>query len=179
MAMKVLQRVFVRRHHGIVIFRHAAGREVIPSSSRVAVGQDPGETVESQVQVLGDPSLSDSEWDNEVTRHSLCQSRALLADVGLSYAVADSELLDIQRVTLPINLRYRLLAYGDASFAVGETKQSITGLIIYLNGVPLLWGSLKQTVVVDSSCSAEFVAASVTCKQLLHAENTFGLPPVL
>ncbi len=72
---------------------------------------------------------------------------------------------------MAVNLRYRLLAYGDASFAVGETKQSITGLIIYLNGVPLLWGSLKQTVVVDSSSSAEFVAASVTCKQLLHAEN--------
>jgi len=43
-----------------------------------------------------------------------------------------------------------------------------------LNGVPLLWGSLKQTVVVDSSCSAEFVAASVTCKHLLHAENMLG-----
>ncbi len=63
------------------------------------------------------------------------------------------------------------MAYGDASFAVGINKQSVTGYIIYLNGVPLLWGSLKQTVVVDSSCSAEFVAASVTCKQLVHAEN--------
>jgi hypothetical protein len=26
-------------------------------------------------------------------------------------------------------------------------------------------------IVVDSSCSAEFVAASIACKQLLHAEN--------
>ncbi len=32
-------------------------------------------------------------------------------------------------------------------------------------------GSLKQTIVVDSSCSAEFVASSIVCKQLLHAEN--------
>ncbi len=45
---------------------------------------------------------------------------------------------------------------------------------MYLNGVPLLWGSLKQTIVVDSSCSAEFVAASVACKQLIHAENMLG-----
>jgi hypothetical protein len=129
---------------------------------------------DSQVEVLGDLNVSESEWDNELTRHSLCQGRVLLADVGSNYAVADSEQLDVQRILLPVNSRYRLLAYGDASFAVGETKQSITGLVIYLNGVPLLWGSLKQTVVVDSSCSAEFVAASVTCKQLLHAENMLG-----
>jgi len=30
---------------------------------------------------------------------------------------------------------------------------------------------LKQTVVVDSTCSAEYVAASVGCKQIMHAEN--------
>ena len=34
MALKVLRRVFVRRHHGIVISRNAAGREVVPSSTR-------------------------------------------------------------------------------------------------------------------------------------------------
>jgi hypothetical protein len=67
-----------------------------------------------------------------------------------------------------------LLGYGDASFAIGDTKQSVTGYIIYLNGVALLWGSLKQTIVVDSSCSAEFVASSVACKQLIHAENMVG-----
>jgi hypothetical protein len=61
--------------------------------------------------------------------------------------------------------------YADASFAVGEFMQSVSGLVIYLNGSPLLWASLKQTIVVDSSCSAEFVAASVACKQTIHAEN--------
>ncbi len=43
--------------------------------------------------------------------------------------------------------------------------------IVYLNGTPLLWGSLKQTIVVDSSCSAEYVAASIACKQAIHTEN--------
>jgi hypothetical protein len=131
MAMKVLRRVFVRRNHGIVIFRNAAGRELVPSSSRVAVGPDLGETIESQHEMMAVSPPSDSEGDNELTWHSLCQGRVLLADVGANYAVADSEHLDLQRVLLAVNLRYRLLAYGDASFAVGETKQSITGLIIY------------------------------------------------
>jgi hypothetical protein len=87
------------------------------------------------------------------------------------YVVPDPEQIDISRVVLPANPRYRLIVYADASFAVGDLKQSVSGFIIFLNGVPILWGSLKQTIVVDSSCSAEFVAASVACKQLLHAEN--------
>ncbi len=77
-----------------------------------------------------------------------------------------------------MNPRYRLIVYADTSFTVGELKQSVSGYVVYLNGVPILWGSLKQTIVVDSSCSAEFVAASIACKQLLHAENMvafFGL----
>jgi hypothetical protein len=47
----------------------------------------------------------------------------------------------------------------------------VSGYIIYVNGTPLMWRSLKQTIVVDSSCSAEYVAASVACKQVIHAEN--------
>ncbi len=97
----------------------------------------------------------------------LCQGKALFADTGINYKVEDDELLDIQRISLPLNSRYNLQAYGDASFAVGDTKQSLTGFIIYFNGVPLIWGSLKQTVVVDSSSSAEFVAAA------LHASIYF------
>jgi hypothetical protein len=172
-ALKVLQRVFVRRNHGIVIFRHAAGKELIPSSTRSlprdGTGEDDGPQDDAD-----DLGYSISDQDNEVVTQSLCQGKALLSTAGLSYAVDDSEQLDIPRVILPVNPRYRLLAYGDASFAVGETKQSITGFTIYVNGVPLLWGSLKQTSVVDSSCSAEFVAASLTCQQLVHAENMLG-----
>ncbi len=67
------------------------------------------------------------------------------------------------------------VALTDASFAIGILKQSVSGYVIYLNGTtPLLWGSLKQTIVVDSSCSAEYVAASVACKQAIHAENIIG-----
>ncbi len=81
---------------------------------------------------------------------------------------------DIRPIVLLLNSRYRLIIYADASFAVGILKQSVSGYVIYLNGTPLLWGSLKQTIVVDSSCSAEYVAANVACKQAIHAENIIG-----
>ena len=63
----------------------------------------------------------------------------------------DPDDVDIVPVILSFNLRYSLVAYGDASFATGDTKQSVSGFVVYLNGVPILWGSLKQTIVVDSS----------------------------
>jgi hypothetical protein len=65
------------------------------------------------------------------------------------------------------------VASTDASFAVGEFKISISGFTIFINGTPVMWGSIQQTTNVDSTCSAEFVAASVCCKQLIHVENMF------
>ena len=81
------------------------------------------------------------------------------------------EELDIKKTLADVNDRFTKVAYSDASFAVGETKQSISGFVVMINGVPILWGSLKQTVVVDSTYSAEYVAASVCCKQIKQAEN--------
>ena len=45
------------------------------------------------------------------------------------------------------------------------------GLVVMINGTPILWASLKQTGVVDSTCSSEYVAASVCSKQLMQVEN--------
>ena len=177
-AIKVLKCVYVRRNHGIVIFRHAAGREVIPSSVRLPspplLGSNSGENIDPSPPHSDNIGMNISSLENEVMTKSLCQGKVFIAAHDIDYNVEDNELLDIQRIFLPVNSRYSLLAYGDASFAVGDIKQSVTGLVIYLNGVPLIWGSLKQTVVVDSSSSAEFVAASITCKHLLHAENMIG-----
>jgi hypothetical protein len=85
--------------------------------------------------------------------------------------ITDDAALDIVKKLAPVNSRFTKVAYSDASFAVGVSKQSISGFIVYINGIPLLWGSLKQTAVVDSTCSAEYVAASICCKQVLQAEN--------
>jgi hypothetical protein len=175
--LKVLKRISERKLHGIVIYRNAATREVLPAYSRPSPDDPPRD------HDVGDFLASPN--GSEVTLKSLCQAKAIVSlpsspvggssDSGsacsLPYVVPDEDGIDIPRIELPVNLRYRLLAFGDASFAIGPLKQSVSGFVVYLNGVPLMWGSLKQTIVVDSSCSAEFVASSIVTKQILQAEN--------
>jgi hypothetical protein len=105
---------------------------------------------------------------NELREKALYKVKDEIADEDIRSVV------DIRPVVLPLNKRYSLVIYADASFAVGATMQSVSGYDIFLNGTPLLWGSLKQTIVIDSSCSAEYVAASVACKQAIHGENMHG-----
>jgi hypothetical protein len=75
--------------------------------------------------------------------------------------------------SLPVNCRFNMIGYTDASFAVGEDKHSISGYTIFVNGTPLMWGSKKQTCVADSTCAAEFIAASLLCRLFQHVENMF------
>jgi hypothetical protein len=172
-ALNVLLRIEKRKHHGIVIFRSAAGHELLPSSCRAPL--------ESSALITDDTGWVIPSEDNELRQKSLCQpltvarlSPSSSIPLVTDYGIDDASELDIPRLVLATNVRYNLIVYGDASFAIGETKQSVSGFVVYLNGTPLLWGSLKQTIVVDSSCSAEYVAASIACKQLLHAENMIG-----
>jgi hypothetical protein len=168
MALKLLHRISLRCDSGIVITRGGAGKELIPSALRPA--SDPDSTP-SAVGVSDVTGAMISHEQNELEQKSLLKARTLPDGISDYTVLDDSAETDLLRVNFPTNARYSLLAYGDASFAVGVLKQSVSGFIVYLNGVPLLWGSLKQTIVVDSSCSAEFVAASIVCKQLIHAEN--------
>jgi hypothetical protein len=134
--LKVLQRIFERREHGIVIYRHASGKELVPASSLTPAVSELG---------LGDNiGMLIGHAGNELSHQSLCKARSTTNDSP--YVVDDSDGLDLYRAPLPVNHRYSLVVFGDASFAVGELKQSVKGYVIYLNGVPLLWGSLKQTI---------------------------------
>jgi hypothetical protein len=152
-ALKVLHRIVSVKDFGIIFRRGGAGREYVPASSRLGGGLEDVNTEEY--------SIGDSTTLNELEETNLYKLDPMV----------DDELLDIPKVLADVNPRFTKVAYTDASFAVGETKQSISGFVIMINGVPILWGSLKQTIVVDSTCSAEYVAASVCCKQIMQAKN--------
>jgi hypothetical protein len=168
-ALKALARLDERKHFGIIYRRGGAGKEFIPASSRLGgVYLDNNATSENDVTILlnaikipystGD-DLRDTQ--NELKEHDMYKLDKDWDDASL----------DIKKILAPTNSRFTTVAYSDASFAVGVGKQSISGFHIMINGIPLLWGSLKQTVVVDSTCSAEYVASSICCKQILQAEN--------
>jgi hypothetical protein len=151
--LKVLNRIVSCKHYGIIFRRGGAGREYVPASTRLGGGLE----IEDSEALY---SIGDSIEINELEENNLYK-----------LDTHEDENLDIVKQLAATNSRFTKVAYTDASFAVGETKQSLSGFVILINGVPILWGSLKQTIVVNSTCSAEYVAASVCCKQILQAEN--------
>jgi hypothetical protein len=57
--------------------------------------------------------------------------------------------------------RVAILAYSDSDYAnCKETRRSVTGLVITVNGTSFLWLSRKQPYVSKSSSAAEHVAES-------------------
>ncbi len=147
-AFKVLQRIYKRRDVVIRFQRGSAGKEWVPSTTRP--------TFTSSDTALHIPQYLDDDLSCFLTPPS-----------------DPLQNLDIPEVLLPTNPRFSQVAFTDASFSVGELKMSVTGLVIYVNGTPIIWASEKQTSVADSdsTCSSEFVGASVCAKQLTHVEN--------
>ncbi len=138
-ALKVLDRIISFKNQGIIFRRGGANKEFVPSKSRLGGGLE--NVVDNDAHSTGDHGML-----NELEESNLYKLDSM-----------DDAHLDIEKILADTNYRFTKVAYSEASFAVGVTKQSITGFVVMINGVPILWESLKQTVVVDSTCSAEYV----------------------
>ncbi len=153
-ALKVLKRIYKRRDTVIRFQKGSAGQEYIPATTRPNYA-DPSDP-DPPAPYPPAPYFDEDQF---------ATSYPLLAESQAQ--------LDITEELLPTNLRFKTVAYTDVAFAVGLLKISITGFTIFVNCTPLMWGSLTQSSIADSSCSSEFVAASVCAKQLVHVENMF------
>ena len=90
-----------------------------------AIAMQPA-AVNSNVQLYA-YSIGDEAFMNELEEVNLYKLNSLV----------DDESLDIQKVLAATNTRFRMIGYSDASFAVGLTKQSITGFVVMINGTPI------------------------------------------
>ena len=62
--------------------------------------------------------------------------------------------------------------YVDASFDTDQDdSKSQTGYIFILNGGAVSWCSSKQSVVVGSTCEAEYIAASEGANEGVHIRS--------
>jgi hypothetical protein len=62
----------------------------------------------------------------------------------------------------------RLISFSDSDYARDiDKRQSTTGVIFFLINSPISWQSMKQKVIAQSSCEAEYIAAAnATCQAL-------------
>jgi hypothetical protein len=61
-----------------------------------------------------------------------------------------------------------LTVFNDSDYAGDvDKRKSTTGVICFLSGSPIAWQSMKQKIVAQSCCEAEYIAvANATCQAL-------------
>jgi hypothetical protein len=144
-AMKLLRRLWKRRDVAIVYKRDSAGTELVLSQSRPPPSSlqsedtslDPEAAMESDVPA-NYPQILSLMGVMELPRPLTTPDPGPDLDINAEDASAD-----IPEIVLPVNPRFNILAYTDASFAVGPGMESISGYVAYLNGTPISWGSLR------------------------------------
>lgn len=61
-----------------------------------------------------------------------------------------------------------LTAFSDADYASCiDTRKSISGVLLMLNGGPVIWSSRKQGVIATSTTDAEYIAAHDASKEVV------------
>jgi hypothetical protein len=157
--LKVLYRLQQKRWVGIAFRRGGAYTERVPQASR----QGGDEVVTSEAMAEdGEPYCIGAEQVvTEFGEQDLYREKDHDEDERRRDEMGERSLTK----------RFRIVAYGDAAFAVNQKMQSVSGWIVYVNGSPILFGSMRQSVVVDSSCAAEYVAASIVVKKIKEMEQ--------
>ena len=65
--------------------------------------------------------------------------------------------------------------FSDADMAGDiDGQRSTSGVLIFLGSVPISWLSLKQKVVVLSTCETEYVVAAIVACQALWLRRLLG-----
>jgi hypothetical protein len=80
----------------------------------------------------------------------------------------------------PLGESVQITVFADASFAANMvTRKSVTGILIFVNGSPILWLAKRQATLETSTFGAEFVALRVAVEMveaLRYKLRMFGVP---
>ena len=77
-------------------------------------------------------------------------------------------------------LQLKLVGYSDSDWAGDkDDRKSVSGFVLFLCGVPIMWRSKSQATVALSSAEAEYVAVSEMAKEVVFVVQvliTLGVP---
>jgi hypothetical protein len=80
----------------------------------------------------------------------------------------------------PLGETVKITVFYDALFAANMVRRkSVTGILIFINGLPILWLSERQATLKTSTFGSEFVALRVAVEmvEVLHYKlRMFGVP---
>ena len=67
---------------------------------------------------------------------------------------------------------FMIEGYSDSDYASNkDDRRSISGMVIYLCGIPIMWKSKSQKAVTLSSTEAEYYSLSELCSELIFVKN--------
>lgn len=72
------------------------------------------------------------------------------------------------------SLRKSIRCYSDSNWTHESQGRSTSGMVVTLNGTPLLWGAKLQPVVSRSSCEAELIALNSGAVELVFMSYLLG-----
>ena len=75
--------------------------------------------------------------------------------------------------------KWTIVGYSDSDYGGDkDTRRSVTGFVVFVNGAPISWRSRAQRSVTLSSTEGEYVAASETAAEMMFIRNNlkfFGI----
>ena len=81
----------------------------------------------------------------------------------------DAEIENPKDMPEPRGKKARIMAYVDADHAHDlVTRRSVTGILLYVNNMPLKWTSKRQNTIETSTYGSELVAARLAVEQILE-----------
>ena len=114
---------------------------------------------------------------NSVREHSKMMDGATIDHYNsllkLIKYVIDSERLKLRlKVERTNGNVFMIEGYSDSDYASNkDDRKSISGMVIYLCGVPIMWKSKSQKAVTLSSTEAEYYSLSELCSELIFVKN--------
>ncbi|TYK15873.1 gag/pol protein [Cucumis melo var. makuwa] len=115
------------------------------------------------------------------TRPDICYLVGIIStyqsDLGCNQWTTVKNILKYLRRTKDYMLVYGgkdliLTGYTDSNFQTNnDSRKSTSGSVFILNGRAVVWRSIKQTCIVDSTMEIEYVAACKAAKALVWLRN--------